>query len=244
MKRSLPLLVAVIACFTSIASADLVSVDVVAGPHQNPDGLHETWRIVVRFDNEFDRISAIEGLENKPYNLLEFTSSNELYNQLSFDGTSINDFPSDGLGGEAWDSYVTIGATNFFDDNTQLTRDFIDKLPYVPPSLQVIYGDQIGPVYDAAWFYFGAPPLVSSLEDVIDGNEYIDIIVAQFTLPNHSSFTFTGNVSWLNVDEEVIITPFSVGVVPTPGTLTLLALSFFITPSRKRRSQLSKGSVQ
>ena len=235
MKRNLLVLLALNVSFVGIANADLISVDVVAGQIQHPDGLHQTWRIIARFDNGFDQISAIAGLPDQQYNPIEFISSSELYNQALFAGLTFNDFPSaGGLGGEAWDSYVTIGATAF-PANTQFTANFLGRYYYVPPPpSDIIQGDHIGPVYDGAWFFFGAPPTVSSLEDIIDGNDTFDVIVAQFTLPTGSSFTFTGNVLWYSAAGDSEITPFEVEVIPAPATLAMLILAGLATNRRRR----------
>lgn len=236
MKRNLLVLLALnasIASIASIANADLISVGVVQGPFQHPDGLHQTWRIIARFDNEFDQISAIVGLPDQQYNPLEFIASSKLYNQILYQGLPFNDFPSSGaLGGEAWDTYVTIGATSF-PANTQLTPGFLDKLPYVPPPVDVINGDHIGPIYDGAWFFFGAPPIVGQF-DSIDGNDTIDVVVAQFTLPTGSSFIFTGNVAWYPAAGGSEITPFEVGVIPAPATLAMLIFAGLATNRRRR----------
>lgn len=232
MKRNLLVLLAPIACLASIANADLVSVGVVAGPFQHPDGQHETWRIIVQFDNEFDRLPAIAGLPIAPFNPIEFTSSSALYNQALFSGLPFNDFPSGALGGESYDTYVTIGAVNF-PHNTLFTPGFIEKWYYVPPPVAIINGDHIGPIYDGAWYFFGEPPLVGQF-DSIDDNETIDVVVAQFTLPTGSSFTFTGNVAWLDINGDLNITPFDVGVVPAPGAFALLTLAG-LAVNRKRR---------
>ena len=56
--NSIAIITALLSVSTS-ASADLVSVDVVQGPFQEPSGMFETWRIVARFDNTDDPIIRV-----------------------------------------------------------------------------------------------------------------------------------------------------------------------------------------
>ena len=216
---------------SSSAYADLVSVSVVAGPFQHPDGQHETWRIVASFDNTDDRIIAVVGLPIDEYNTLRFEASEILYNQGCFI-CWIDDFPTVGIGGEAWDSYVTIGATEFT-LNTRFTPDFLGDWGGQPPPVRVIHGNQ-WEEDDGGWFFFGEPPLVGQF-DSIDGNETIDVVIAQFTLPIGSSFTFAANVAWIPTAGDYVITPFETKVIPTPATLAMLILAG-IAANRRRRS--------
>lgn len=222
---------------SSSACADLISVDVVEGPFQNPNGLYETWRIIARFDNIDDRIMAVVGLPYEQYNTISFEASNDLYNQACFGCFWFQDFPSSGgLGGEAFDSYVTIGATEF-PANTQFTPDFLGDWGGAPPPVMVILGNQ-WEEDDGGWLFFGAPPLVGQF-DSIDGNETIDVVIAQFTFLKGSTFTFSANVAWIPTVGDYVITPFETKVIPAPATMTLLALSLFIYPSRKRQTKHS-----
>ena len=91
----------------------------IAGASQHPDGLHVTTQILASFSDANDKLIGVDG------NLLRFiTDGGDLYNQGLFAGIPLNDFPSANIGGEAYDSYVTIGATSF-PANTQFTDDFL-----------------------------------------------------------------------------------------------------------------------
>ena len=83
----------VVVTLTSNSHADLVGVEIVAGPGQHPDGKHDTWRVVAAFDNETDKLLSVVG-----YPLLFNTGGGELYNQGLFKGLSLNDFPSGCIG--------------------------------------------------------------------------------------------------------------------------------------------------
>ena len=101
------------------ASADLTDVSIEASPFQHPDGAAwDTWRVVAHFDNLKDQIAAVVGP------LFFFTGGGDMYNQAAFPNLPPNDFPSAAIGGEAYDSYVTIGATDF-PHNVQFTPDFL-----------------------------------------------------------------------------------------------------------------------
>lgn len=217
---------------SSSACADLISVGVVEGPFQHPNGQFETWRIIARFDNTDDRIMAVVGLPDEKYNTINFEASNELWNQGALDNLSIlEDFPTAGpLGGLEWDSYITIGATEF-PHNIMFTPNFLGDWWGGPPPIMVISGNQ-WEEDNGAWYYFGEPPLVGQF-DSIDGNKTIDVVIAQFTLLNGSSFTFSANVAWMDTSGNLNITPFDVGVIPAPGAFIMLILAG-LTTNRKR----------
>lgn len=216
---------------SSSACADLVSVGVVQGPFQHPDGLHQTWRIIAHFDNTDDRIMAVVGLPNDGYNTISFEASNDLYNSILFIDI-FNDFPTGKpLGGETFDSYITIGATEY-PHNISFTPDFLGDWGGQPPPVSVILGDQ-WEEDDGAWLFFGAPPLVGQF-DSIDGNETIDVVIAQFTLLKGSSFTFAANVAWIPTVGDYVITPFEVEVIPAPATLAMLIFAGLATNRRRR----------
>lgn len=233
MKRNLLVLLALNASIASIANADLISVGVVQGPFQHPDGLHQTWRIIARFDNTDDRIMAVVGLPNDEYNTINFEASSNLYNHGAWDNLSIlEDFPTAGpLGGLEWDSYITIGATEF-PHNIMFTPNFLGDWWGGPPPIMVILGDQ-WEESDGAWYYFGAPPLVGQF-DSIDGNETIDVVIAQFTLLKGSAFTFAANVAWIPTVGDYVITPFETKVIPAPATLAMLIFAGLATNRRRR----------
>jgi len=220
MKNHVFLAAAVIALIASGSSrADFLDVDWILGPDQHPDGQHTTFRIIARFSDPNDRISAVScgmGID------LIFTTSDgsDIYNQELFDGTTLNDFPTadSPLFGEAWDSYLTIGATNFIDDNTQFSPDFLGPWGGSPPPVQVILGSELHEE-DGAWFYFGELPPVSSLEDVEEGNKTFDILIAQFTVDAGTDIYLSSNLNWFNTDGVQFNIPFAVNTDPCPWDL-------------------------
>ena len=156
---------------SSSASGSLVSVDWQLSPYQHPDGMHITYQIYASFDNAGDQISAVNGILGQGLNTLHFWTSDgsDIYNQEQFDGLPFNDFPSaPGLGGELWDSYVTIGQTTF-PANTLFSPNFLGDWGNAPPPVQVILGSEFLED-DGAWFFFGAPPVVGDLPDAVEGN--------------------------------------------------------------------------
>ena len=227
MKNNIFLLAAVLTLTASISTnADLISVEIVKGPFQHPDGLHDTWRVVAFFDDPLDRVGGVVGLHESP--LWFYTGSGELYNQELFDGRTLNDFPSAGiLGGEEYDTYVTIGATEF-PSNIQFSPNFLGDWGDAPPPVQVILGSEFGPDADSMWYYFqpdDAPPVG------IWNNE---VILAQITVDKGAGFYLQTGVWWFDSESGVdILTTFSVNNIPTPGVLALMGLVALV--NRRRR---------
>ena len=225
---------AVLALTASIStSADLVGVDWILGPNQHPDGLHTTFQIIARFSDPNDQIFAV-ACDSKG-NPLDFWTSDgsDMYNQELFAGSPLNDFPSVGVGGEPWDSYVTIGATSF-PSGVQFSPNFLGDWGDAPPPVQVILGSEFYED-DGAWFFFGAPPEVGNLEDAEPGNDTFDVLIAQFTINNNAGFIFKGNIQWFNPVSGSNNTPFTVDIIPpTPGALALFGLAGLVGFRRRR----------
>ena len=209
---------------TGTAAADLVNVTIETGTFQHPDGLHDTWRVVAHFNNNADQIAAVVGLPDWP--LFFMTGGGELYNQAIFSGSPLNDFPSVGLGGEAWDSYVTIGATAF-PAGVQFSANFLGHGGVNPPPIQVIVGSEWGPEFDGGWFLF-EPASVGKW----DG----DVVIAQFTVDKGVGFLLQGNVSWVRAGgvPGTVNTPFFANNIPAPGALALLGLAGLASVRRRR----------
>ncbi|MCH8824479.1 MAG: hypothetical protein IH984_13345 [Planctomycetes bacterium] len=212
MKRNSLLVAAVLTLIVSGSTrANLLGVDWILGPHQHPDGQHTTFQIVVSFNDPNDQIFAVScgmGID------LDFWTSDgsDIYNQEQFAGLPFNDFPSaPGLGGELWDSYVTIGATTF-PSNTQFTPDFLGPWGGVPPPQQVIVGSELNE-NDGAWFFFGDAPFVSDLEDAVADNKTFDIVVAQFTVDEGVNIYLSSNIGWFE-DGVGRLTTFEVDTAP------------------------------
>lgn len=174
----------------SNAHASLIQVVIVAGPSQHPDGTHDTWRVIAVFDNENDKLLGVNG-----FSLCFFAGGGELYNQALFGGLPANDFPSVSLGGEAYDSYVTTGATDF-PHHTGFTKDWVGA----------IAGSEFCRV--GGWFYGGDPPPVIDFDSIPD-NKTFDVVVAQFTVDEGVGFHLEGNIVW-QLDKGENSTPFVV----------------------------------
>ena len=222
---------------SSSAGAALVSVEIIAGP-ANPGGF-DTWMVVARFSDPADTISAVNGVVDPKGILNEldfFTGGGDMYNQEAFAGSPLNDFPSAGfpLFGEEYDSFVTIGATNFENDNTQFSPNFLGDWGDAPPTVQVILGSAFHES-DGAWFFFGAPPEVGNLEDVEAGNDTYDVLIFQVGVISGVGFHLTANVQWFNPVSGDGNTPFTVDNIPAPGALALLGLAGLAGRRRRRR---------
>ena len=221
---------------SSSAGASLISVDIIAGPTNTVDGSFNTWRVVARFSDAGDQISAVNAVMG--LNAIDFYTGDgsDIYNMGAFPGSSLNDFPTSGapLFGEEWDSYITIGATNFNDNNTQVSPDFLcPGCGGAPPNFSVILGSEFS-TDDGAWFFFGAPPLVSDLEDVIADNGSFDVLLFQVGVSD-GGFHLDANVQWFNPASGDNNTPFTVDNTPAPGALALLGLAGLAGGRRRRR---------
>lgn len=216
---------------SSSAGASLVSVDIIPGP-VNPGGF-DTWMVVARFSDPGDQISAVNGVAD--LNSINFFTGDgsDMYNQGLFAGQPLNDFPSVGIGGEAYDSYLTIGASSF-PSNTQLSPDFLGDFGGAPPNVQVILGSAFN-VPDGAWFFFGAPPEVSNLEDAEAGNDTFDVLIFQVGVTTGAGFHLDANIQWFNPVSGSTNTPFTVDNIPAPGALALLGLAGLAGRRRRRR---------
>ena len=182
--------------------ADLVGFGIIAGASQHPDGLHVTTQIYASFTDANDKLIGVEG-----HPLRFITDGGDLYNQGLFAGQPLNDFPTAGIGGEAYDSYVAIGATSF-PANTQFTDDFLGDWEGNPPPIQVIAGGNF--CGEGGWFYIGDPPSVGNFPDIVAGNDTFDVIFAQFTVDIDVKFLLQGNIIWQQPDSDKnISTPFN-----------------------------------
>ncbi|MCH8823804.1 MAG: hypothetical protein IH984_09890 [Planctomycetes bacterium] len=207
----------------SNSHASLISVEIIAGANQHPDGMHDTWQVIAIFDDENDRLLGVGG---QGILSIDFTTGGgELYNQALYSGLPFNDFPSaGGLGGELYDSYATTGAT-IFPANTQFTGDFADW------DGNVIAGSSFSGL--GGWFYIGDPPPVGFF-DIIPDNETFDVVIAQFTIDKGVGFHLSGSIAWKDVGDENN-TPFSVDNIPAPSAAALLGIVALTTTRRRRR---------
>lgn len=194
----------------SAANASLVSVQFVLSPYQHPDGELFTIRAIAAFDDPMDRISAVAGLNTASLDIS--VKRGVFYNQPQFKGDPINDFPSASLGGEPWDTYVTIGATDY-PHNVQFTPGFMSD-SNDPPKESVIQGCNLEEE-DGAWFFFGTPPTVGQFDSIPD-NETYDVVIAQFTVVACSHLRLIGNLAWISAGGGSNITPFNAGSLSPP----------------------------
>lgn len=188
----------------SNSHASLISVEIIAGANQHPDGLHDTWQVIAIFDDENDRLLGVNGMP-----VCFNTGGGELYNQALYAGLPFNDFPSAGaLGGELWDSYVTTGAITF-PSSTAFTEEWVGA----------IAGSEF--CRDGGWYYTGDPPTVSTV-DIIPDNKTFEVVVAQFTVDEGVGIHLEGNIIWLpSGSGKSTSTPFEVDntTVPCPWDL-------------------------
>jgi len=183
----------------SNSHATLIALDIIAGANQQCDGKHDTWQVIARFNDANDKLLNVN---DELFSLEFFTGGGELYNQAFGAGQPLNDFPSVGIGGEAYDSYVTTGATTF-PHNTKINIEGEGE-----PLVQVIMGSSLS-IDGLSWFYDGDPPPVSDL-DLIPGNETFDVIIAQFTVDKNVGIHLGGNILWKNFGGNEINSPFVV----------------------------------
>lgn len=210
-KRVLTVLIATSILAINTANADLVAVDIVAGPFQHPDGMHDTWRVVARFSEPDDQLATVFGLDNGKYLPLKFeVSHGELLNQTLFAGLPFNDFPSDAFGGEPWDTYVTIGATDF-PHNIVFTPDFAGDFGGAPPNISVIKGCH-WEEDDGSWLFFGEPPTVDQFDSEPNNATY-DVVIIQCTVDAGAGIVFQGNLGWISSTTGVHNTPFIIAPI-------------------------------
>lgn len=172
------------------------------------------------FDDPMDRLSVVIGLQLSP--LWFYTGSGELYNQKLFAGAFLNDFPSVIFGGEAYDSYITIG--NTFQQTVMLTPGFLGGTG----AEQVILGNEFGPDADAGWYY-------NPFEDAPEvGMWNSEVVIAQFTVDKGAGFFLQTGVYWIDPVEGQMLTPFIVNNIPAPGVLVLLGLPVLVSRRRRR----------
>ena len=88
---------------------------------------------------------------------------------------------------------------------------------------------------DGAWFFFGAPPDDSNLEDSEGGNETFDVLIFQVGVVTGAGFHLNGNVQWFNPVSGDFNTFFEVDNIPAPGALALLGLAGLAGGRRRRR---------
>lgn len=236
MKKQIFCVAGVLAMAVSgSASASLVEVAIIFGPNQHPDGLHDTWQVVARFSDPADQISSVSGLTQDDLNTLDFWTfdGSDMYNQELFAGLPLNDFPSVGLdpAAEAYDSYLTIGATTY-PSNTLFGPDFLGDWGVQPPPVQVILGSAFHDD-DGAWLLLGVPPMVSNLEDAQAGNDTFDVVIAQITVDNGVGFHLNANIQWLEPLSGSIFTPFEVNI-PAPCTIAIIGFACLAGVRRRR----------
>jgi len=197
---------------SSTANADFWGVSINGSPYQHPDGEHTTLRFIAHFSDSQDRIQAVgSSLEGEP---VWFRSGrSEFYNQPVYAGFWLNDFPSYPIGGELWDTYVTIGASQW-PSNVAFTPGFLDDSKD-PPVISVVTECNKEET-DGNWYYIGNPPQVSSLEDAIEGNGSYDVLIAQFTVDDGDSVWMGGYMHWITPEGKPMVEYFNAGNLASP----------------------------
>ncbi|MEE9131055.1 MAG: hypothetical protein V3T84_13635, partial [Phycisphaerales bacterium] len=125
---------------------------------------------------------------------------------------------------EAYDSWVTVGATELAGNQTDYSGFGSDGIH------AVIVGNSFksGLVFDSNP---GSPVL---------GPE---VVLAQFTLPDNNGFHLEGVILWNppGAGPGFIVSPFMVDNIPAPGGLALLGLIGLAGPRRRRGSTATSG---
>jgi hypothetical protein len=214
------------------ASADFINVDIQELDLGAPDGF-VTYRVVAHFDGP-DIVPAWGALLD--IGELHFFTGNDvdlLNAGGKFHGLPAEDFAAFPIS-EAYDSWLTVGATELAGNNTQFTSNFLRGGD--GGGGNVVKGHEFsetdGLVYnanpDSPWF---GP----------------DVVLAQFTIPGipggkpgdkgHNGFHLEGIVGWdLPAGGDFFVDPFVVdNIVPAPGALALLGLVGLTGAARRRR---------
>lgn len=194
----------------STANADLLYVELFGGPHQHPDGEHNTLRVIAVFNDPNDRLVAVSG--SAVQSIYYLVIWGELYNQPQYEGFWLNDFPTVGIGGEPWDTYVTLGATSW-PHNVSFTPGFLTDSKD-PPVDSVIEGCNFEED-DGAWFYVGEAPTVEQFDSIPNNNTY-DVVIAQLTLDSQAKNGLHGNIEWITASGEPRIDPFVAAHLAVP----------------------------
>lgn len=210
MKKHLLASLAVALLANTIVCADYLVSELVPGPFQHPDKMHDTWRVLAVFDNPEDTIFAVwTDADIGPIDFFTFRVG-ALYNQ-AIPGIP-NDFPSSIDGGEPWDSYITIG-----DTEGSAPLEFSPGFGSGGRPGLIVSGCSWGEEGDGMWFY--VPPLPTVVElDSIPGGPLYEVVIAQFTIDAGTEFVFSGNIAWAPASPAVgfLTSPFYVGPVPPP----------------------------
>ena len=202
------------------ASADLVDVTIVNAGNLTGDGTSTTYQVYANFDAVDDQLLAVGGLPG--VGALEFSADSALIqNAGAFDGLRFGDTPNIfDAGGDSW---VSVGDPSTH--NTSFSPGFGGD---PTGNASVISGSSFS---EANGGYFDENP------GTIEGGAG-SLIIAQFTLANESSWSYTGLINWSDdtlPSGEFNSTAFAVAVaIPAPGAVALLGLAGLAGTRRRR----------
>ncbi len=203
--------------------ADLLDVTIVevTADVGTPEGF-VTYRVVANFDG-MDQVLAWGGLPGVDP-LLFFTGGGDLLNAGGkYAGLKEEDFAAFPIS-EAYDSWVTVGATELAGNQTDYSGFGSDGIH------AVIVGSSL-----KNGFVFDSDPTSPVLGP--------EVALAQFTLPENNGFHLEGGIAWKPPGAgDFIVTPFIVdNIIPAPGGLALLGLIGLAGPRRCRGSAAASG---
>ncbi|MEE8154408.1 MAG: hypothetical protein V3T53_05555 [Phycisphaerales bacterium] len=182
-----------------------------------PEGF-VTYRVVAHFEGP-DLLLAWGGIPGVA--VLDFFTGNGV-NLLNaggeFDGLIAEDFAAFPIS-EAYDSWVTAGATEHKGNATEYTGFGGDGIH------AVIVGNSFG----------GDDALVFNSNPKNPWNGP-DVVMAQFTLPEGNGFHLEGMVGWAlaGAGTGFESTPFVVDNIPAPGAFALVGLAGLVNSRRRR----------
>ncbi|NNM25905.1 MAG: hypothetical protein HKO59_07945 [Phycisphaerales bacterium] len=165
----------------------------------------QTYRLFADFDDPTDELFGVGAVPEE--GIVEFNSTEPLFNLSTFDGLSAEDFPA-GTFSDERDSWVTIGDDLGFPNPTDYSPEFAG----VPDAIRAIEG--------TFWFddnggWFNGNP----------GTHVVGthLLIAQFTFPEGASFSLDCVVGWARERQppgEVNYNTFFIEVDP-PGACCL-----------------------
>jgi hypothetical protein len=195
---------------TPAVLADYIEVDIVPIPASTvstPDG-YRTWRAVALFTDAHDSVQAVGAGSGTPL-AFETDDPEGLLNLPDDDfGTGL---PAEDLACAplcvAWDSYVTIGATQHFPNDTQITDGFLGGTWIA----NVIKGTSFS-ADTGGWF--DADP-----GDTEEAGDDLEIVIAQFTVRTGFRVELCGVVYGRTASGETFDAAFCAVGAPCLGDL-------------------------
>ena len=234
-KNVFPMTAGVLGSLALAVSASGQFIDVTIEPFDAgaPAGF-ATYRVVAHFVADSSVMLAWGGIPDVA-KMVFFTGNGvDLLNDPKglFFGFKDEDFAFGPPFAADWDSWVTVGSTDFMGNDTNYTPNFAGQMnPF-----NVIKGNALNEVDGLV---FDSDPITP----VLGG----DVVMAQFTLPgvqgggpgdpDHNGFHLEGIVAWNPFPGAgpFQVSTFLVSNIPAPGALALLGLAGLAGARRRRR---------